>query len=128
MALYLLDTSVIIDALNQKRGRWRLLASLVESGDVLACSVVTIAEVYAGVRGREVLATQLFLDGLEHYGVGTEVARHAGLLKNSWARRGRTLSIADVLIAATALEHSLVLITDNRKDFPMRELALYPLP
>jgi predicted nucleic acid-binding protein len=50
------------------------------------------------------------------------------LLKNEWARRGQTLSVPDVLIAATALAHRLVLMTDNRKDFPMPELVLYPLP
>jgi len=34
----------------------------------------------------------------------------------------------DMLIAATALEHGLTLMTDNRMDFPMRELELYSLP
>jgi hypothetical protein len=33
MAIYLLDTSVIIDALNRKRDRWQLLKALVESGE-----------------------------------------------------------------------------------------------
>jgi predicted nucleic acid-binding protein len=50
------------------------------------------------------------------------------VLKNEWSRKGRTLAIADVLIAATALAHKLVLMTDNRKDFPMPQLVLYPLP
>ena len=50
MAIYLVDTSVIIDALNQKRGRWQLLGSLVKAGDTLAVSVVTVMEIYAGMR------------------------------------------------------------------------------
>jgi predicted nucleic acid-binding protein len=128
MAIYLLDTSVIIDALNRKRNRWQLLASLVETGETLACSAVTVAEIYAGLRPRESAATQIFLEGLEHYGLDWELARYAGLLKNEWARKGRTLALADVLIAATALAHKLVLMTDNRKDFPMPQLVLYPLP
>jgi predicted nucleic acid-binding protein len=128
MAIYLLDTSVVIDAINGKRGRWQLLASLVEGGEELACSAITLLEVYAGMRPRESAATQLFLDALEQYGVDSELARYAGLLKNEWSKRGRTLSIADVLIGATALAHKLVLMTDNRKDFPMPGLALYPLP
>jgi predicted nucleic acid-binding protein len=128
MAIYLLDTSVIIDALNRKRNRWQLLASLVEAGETLACSAVTVAEIYAGLRPRESAATEIFLEGLEHYSLDWELARYAGLLKNEWARKGRTLAIADVLIAATALAHKLVLMTDNRKDFPMPQLVLYPLP
>ncbi len=57
-----------------------------------------------------------------------EIARYAGLLKNEWKARGKTLSLPDTLIAATAIAHKLVLVTDNRKDFPMPELNVYPLP
>jgi len=128
MAIYLLDTSVIIDALNQKRGRWQLLGSLVEAGDTLACSVVTLTEIYAGVRPKEMALTQQFLDAMERYQLDSRLARDAGLLKNEWAKQGQTLGVVDLIIAATALAHNLVLMTDNRKDFPMEQLALYPLP
>jgi hypothetical protein len=56
------------------------------------------------------------------------IARRAGSLKNAWAHKGRTLSLADMMVAATALEHGLSLLTDSRKDFPLPELNLYPLP
>jgi predicted nucleic acid-binding protein len=88
-----------------------LLASLVEGGETLACSVMTLMEIYAGVRPSEFPLTERFLDSLDHYDV-----------------KGRTLGVADLIIAATALAHDLVLMTDNRKDFPMPKLALYPLP
>jgi len=128
MALVLLDTSVIIDAINRKRGRWELLRALVEAGDNLGCSVMSIAEVHAGMRAHERLQTAEFLDNLEHYDVSTEVACVGGMLKREWAGKGRTISITDTLIAATALVHRLVLATDNRRDFPMPELVFYPLP
>jgi predicted nucleic acid-binding protein len=67
MATYLLDTSVVIDALNRKRGRRQLLAALVESGETLACSAMTVMEIYAGLRPHESVMTHAFLDGLEHY-------------------------------------------------------------
>jgi tRNA(fMet)-specific endonuclease VapC len=127
MAIYLLDTSVIIDALNQKRGRWQLLGSLVAAGDTLACSVVTLTEIYAGVRPKEMALTEQFLNGMEHYQLDSRLARDAGLLKNEWAKQGQTLGVVDLIIAATALAHHLVLMTDNRKDFPMKQLTLYPL-
>lgn len=55
------------------------------------------------------------------------IARRAGSLKRAWALKGRTLSLADLIVAATALEHGLALMTDNRKDFPIPELNFYPL-
>ena len=82
MAIYLLDTSVIIDALNRKQGRWELLASLVEAGDTLACSVVTLSEIFAGVRPQEIPLTERFLNALDHYDLDSQLARAAGLLKN----------------------------------------------
>ena len=52
MAMYLLDTSVIIDALNGKRDRKALLAELVRKGDMLGCCGVNVTEVYAGMSAR----------------------------------------------------------------------------
>jgi len=128
MAIYLLDTSIVIDALNRRRDRWQLLKALVESGETLACSAMTVMEIYVGLRPHESVMTQSFLDGLEHYPVDRELGRYAGSLKNEWAKQGRKLSVPDVIIAATALAHRLVLMTDNRKDFPMPQLAMFPLP
>jgi predicted nucleic acid-binding protein len=75
MAILLLDTTVIVDAINGKRQR------------------------------------HLLLDELQ----------------NRWRKKGHTLSLPDVTIAAVALTYGLTLLTDNRKDFPMPELALYSL-
>jgi predicted nucleic acid-binding protein len=55
------------------------------------------------------------------------VAQRAGALRYEWARKGITLALTDTMIAATALQYGLTLITDNRKDFPMPELTIHPL-
>jgi predicted nucleic acid-binding protein len=127
VATYLLDTSVIIDALNNKRGRRELLLGLVKQGHLLACCPVNVTEVYAGMRPKEEEATEEFLKSLEYYHLTWPVARVAGLLKRDYARRGVTLTVADATIAAVALAHDLTLMTDNIKDFPMKDLLLYPL-
>ena len=128
MATYLLDTSVIIDALNNKRNRRRLLLDLLRQGHLLACCPINIAEVYAGLRPKEETATEEFLRTLEYYHITWPVARMAGLLKRDHHRKGVTLTIADATIAAVAMVHELTLLTDNVKDFPMKGIALYPLP
>jgi tRNA(fMet)-specific endonuclease VapC len=128
VSTYLLDTSVIIDALNNKRGRRDLLLSLLKQGDLLACCPINVAEIYAGLRSKEEEATEEFLKSLEYFPLTWPVARLAGLLKRDHARKGATLTIADATIAAVAIVHGLILMTDNVRDFPMKELTLYPFP
>ena len=128
MAIYLLDTSVIIDALNGKRGRREFLLGLVRQGHLLACCPINVTEVYAGLRPKEEAATEEFLRSLEYYHLTWPVARMAGLLKRDLARKGTTVTVADAAIAAVAIVHELPLMTDNVKDFPMKDLNLYPLP
>jgi predicted nucleic acid-binding protein len=52
--------------------------------------------------------------------------RFAALIRG--ARKGTTLNLGDVIIAAVAMHNEVTLLTDNTKDFPMSELSLYPLP
>ena len=123
----LLDTSVLIDVLRSRRGRRELLAQLARGGHGLATTALNVAEVFAGMRPEERTQTDAFLDALECYALTRSAAQLAGTLKSQWARKGRTLTIADAIVAAIALEHGCILMTDNRKDFPMPELEQYPL-
>ncbi len=124
----LLDTSVLIDALNARAETRSFLQAHLRTGNTLACCAITIAEVYAGMRRHEAQATGEFLDALDYYETTRATARRAGDLKATWSRKGQTLSLPDALIAAVALEHGLTLATGNRKHFPMPELKLLPLP
>jgi len=128
MSVYLLDTSVIIDALNGKRRRAELLTALAERGHLLACCSINVTEVYAGMRREEEAKTAELLESLRFYPVTFPIARLAGLLKRDYTRQGISLALGDVTIAAVALYHHLDLVTDNAKHFPMKELTLYTLP
>jgi len=77
---------------------------------------------------REAAATEEFMRSLKFYEVTWDVARLAGELKNHWSKKGHTLMLPDVTVAAVALSNGLTLLTDNRKHFPMRELELMALP
>jgi len=62
------------------------------------------------------------------YSSAAAAGRLAGSLKNKYARRGRTLTLVGIMVAAIAMERRCTLMTDNRKDFPMAELDYYELP
>jgi predicted nucleic acid-binding protein len=128
MAIYLLDTSVIIDTINGKRNREQLLTELLQQGNLLACCPINVTEVYAGLRPAEESRTLDLLESLKYYPITWPVARLAGLIKRDYRKKGITLATTDVIIAAVALHHQITLITDNLKHYPMKELSLYSLP
>jgi predicted nucleic acid-binding protein len=128
VATCLLDSGIIIDALNGKRGRRELIDQLIQDGADMACCSINVTEVYAGLRLGEEAKTERLLRSLKFYPVTWEIAKQAGDLLNVWRQQNRTLSLPDTTIAAVALANDLMLVTGNLKDFPMPELRLYPLP
>jgi predicted nucleic acid-binding protein len=123
----LLDSTVLIDAMNGRNGRGELLDVLISEGTLLGCCPVNVTEVYMGMRPHEAKLTEEFLQSLEFYPVTREIAKYAGELYQEWRRKGRTLALPDLTIAAVAITNRLPLATDNPKDFPMPELRFYPL-
>ena len=128
MAVFLLDTTVIVDTINGKKGRDEFLDRLLVQRNLLACCSINVTEVYAGMRPHESKVTGDLLRSLKFYEVTWEIAKLAGELQNDWRKKGHSLSLPDVTIAAIAIAHGLTLLTDNRKHFPMPALAFYPLP
>jgi predicted nucleic acid-binding protein len=126
--ILLLDTTVLIDILRARNNRRSLLAEQVEGGHTLATAAINIGEVYSGMKPGEENATESLLSSLECYPITAAIARRAGSLKSKWAQKGQTLTLADMIVAAVALEHQLTLMTDNRKDFPIPGLSFFPLP
>jgi predicted nucleic acid-binding protein len=121
---YLLDSTVIIDFLNGRNGRAEFLTQASQQGILLACCSIQVTELFMGMRPGEEAATEKFLKSLEFFPVNWEIAKTAGDLFRQWRKKGATLGLADVTIAAIAISHGLILITDNRKHFPMPELNI----
>ncbi len=122
----LLDTTFLIEVIRGQERAKKALVWAVNSGHELGMSALNLAEIYSGMRDHEERVAQEFLATLTCYPVSNSIAERGGRLRNAYARRGITLGLADAVIAATALEHGLALVTDNRKDFPMPELSFYP--
>ena len=82
MASYLVDTNILVRAIRRRRQKWELLGGLVAAGASLGCSVITLGEVYAGMRPHEKQRTEGLFAELDLYDVTGEIARYTGLLKN----------------------------------------------
>jgi len=124
MTDYLLDTSVIIDYVRGRRETVTAIRKLFSEGASLGCCPINIIEVYAGMKEQERELVEELLNGLEHYELTREASRSAGETKNAFRKKGITLSLPDVAIAAVAMANGLVLLTDNTKHYPMPNLKV----
>jgi predicted nucleic acid-binding protein len=123
---YLLDATVLIDISKEHEPisstvfRW-----LVELAEVGVCDIV-ITEFFAGLRPEQRPRWERFVERLAFWDVTPQIAKHAGIYRYTYARRGTTLATTDAIIAATAVTVGATLVTGNVKDFPMPELSLMP--
>jgi len=122
-----LDSTVLFDAL-----RWRTAASRVAAlrrshVDPWVC-VVSIEEIWRGVRPGEEPAVERLFRGLRLAPLGAAEGARAGTWRREFAARGIMLHQADCLIAAAAVGIGAALATANVADFPMPELAVERWP
>ena len=113
---YLIDTDVIIDFF---RGVDQAVNFIKSHSEEIALSVITIAELYAGVKeGDECKDLEDFLDLFPILTVTADIAKTGGLYKRDFAG-SHGVGLADGLMAATAKNHDVDLKTLNIKHYPM---------
>ena len=114
---YLFDSDVIISHLHNK------FDLTVIPSTTPAISVITYAELLYGVQKINNPTKQEKLDGLlrdlhiEILPVTPAIVKRFTTIKLQTEGKGEKLADFDLLIAATALEHNLTLITNNKKHF-----------
>ncbi len=122
-ARYLIDTDVLVEYL---RGNPRAIRYLERLEGELLLSAITVAELFSGVRGEgEEMALEQFLQVFEVVPVGQDLARRGGLYRRDYGRSHGT-GLADALIAATAEAAGAVLVTFNRRHYPMTSQVKVP--
>jgi predicted nucleic acid-binding protein len=128
MAAVLLDSSVVIDLLRGRPGAAARLRALRLAGDDPYVCAITVEEITRGLRPREDDAFVELLEGLLPAPLGIPEGRLAGFWKRTLAKRGRTISQSDALIAAAAVGVGARLATGNPRDFPMKGLVVEHWP
>ena len=118
-----LDTDVAIDFL-RRRDYARELFNRWAGEGLLAVSTLTHLEIYQGMKAGEEEATNTFLDGLISVVVDIPIARRAGSILGEIRSKGITIGIADAIIAATALQLGIPLLTNNVEHYPFPNLKV----
>jgi predicted nucleic acid-binding protein len=119
----LLDTDVLIDYLRDRAEAITYLERLTEP---LLISVITVAELYAGVRdGAERARLDEFIRAFAIIPVDREISIKGGLYRRDYMK-SHSVGLADALIAASAETHRAELVTLNSKHFPMLANVIVP--
>jgi predicted nucleic acid-binding protein len=115
----LVDTDILINFLRVREKAKDFLLSILEDSTIY-CSVITIAEIYAGMKDHEKEKTDKLVDSLNIVDVTREIAKKAGRYKRNV--KSHSLELDDCLIAATAFIKSAILATGNKRHYPMSDI------
>ncbi len=117
---YLLDTDVIIGYLKGREREITLLKALKPEG--LAISLITYGEIYEGIYyGRNPQDNehgfQQFLRDVSVFPLSKPIMRQFALIRGQLRQTGTLITDNDLLIGATALHHSFIVVTHNIRHF-----------
>ena len=119
--MFLLDTNVCIRILNGSSATVAGRLQATNPADVRLCSIVK-AELLYGARksariDENLRVLQRFFAPLGSLPFDDRCADEAGLIRLDLERSGRPIGPNDLLIAATARAHDVVLVTRNTREF-----------
>ena len=117
---FLVDTNILSELVRKKPDpgvlQWALGVRSV------AISAVSVEEVYFGLAWKPNLRVRLWFEEFfeahcQILPVTTEIAKRSGEIRGQLQGRGETRASADMLIASTAQDHHLTLVTRNVRHF-----------
>jgi predicted nucleic acid-binding protein len=117
---YLVDTDWIIDGIANLSAARDLLHRL--STDGLAVSVISLGELFEGAYlypapEDHIRTYRQFLAGYSILPVTEDIVSRFATIRALLRRQGKLIPDLDLLIAVTALEHNLTLLTHNVRHF-----------
>jgi tRNA(fMet)-specific endonuclease VapC len=118
--MYLLDTDILIYSLKGHEAVQQNLRN--HLNDPLQISSVTLMELYYGAYKSQKMESNLakvrkIENSLEIIPVSRETSEIFGMLKAKLEASGMPLDDFDLILAATALSHNLILVTNNERHF-----------
>lgn len=125
--MFLVDTDIIIWLLRGNQNVLIRTRQIIEN-HVVYLSTITVAEVYQHIFPKEIVNAEELFSNYTILPVTIEVAKRGGLYWQNYQKNLKALSLPDCLIAATAFESKLTILTLNTRHFPMTDIkVLHPL-
>jgi len=127
VALIVVDSDVLIDALRGRQPAVRRVTDGLHAG-VLSTTTVTVFELLSGVRTEaDSAAVERLLAALTILPFDDAASREAAGVRRGLASQGRSIGMADYMIAGICVARSAALLTRNRAHFErVPGLALVP--
>ena len=127
---YLLDTNVIIDHFKGDTKAVSFIQINEQAG--LAVSVISVAEVLEGLAGQPKEKQRQedfeeFLSATRVIDIDAKIAEMFAKMRSNLRKMGKLIDNFDLLIASTALEFKLTLVTDDRDFERINGLKLKPI-
>lgn len=128
---YILDADWVINALARKRDVDKVINALSDAG--IAIAVTTIGEIYEGAFGSpdsrlHLASLRTFLSPFPVIQPDDAIAERFARIRSELRQKGQLISDFHILLAASALEHDLEVLTFNARHFSrIKGLALYPI-
>lgn len=121
MQTVLIDTDIAIDYLRGNADAKTLVFSLLDN-DAGYLSILSVYELFAGMRDNEKDDTENFINACNIESVTIETAKRAGELYRKYRVQGITLTSLDCLINATAIIKKHKIATGNKGHYPNKEI------
>lgn len=118
---YLLDTNTCIRYITGRSAQVIAKLEALNEGEALLCSMVVAELLYGGFRSQtpeKTLSRQReFIALFTSLSFDDAVAEHYARVRADLSKQGTPIGGNDLLIAATALAHDLILVTHNTREF-----------
>ncbi|MBM4329691.1 MAG: type II toxin-antitoxin system VapC family toxin [Deltaproteobacteria bacterium] len=119
----LIDTDVLVDHLRGEEKAYKFLEHMNAREATVFYSVISKAEIYSGIMPEEEESVASLFEGMEEVPVDGRVAEDAGRYRKAFLASHRLL-LPDALIAASAKRAGAVLVTLNKRHYPMTDVEI----
>ncbi|MBH2018800.1 MAG: type II toxin-antitoxin system VapC family toxin [Burkholderiales bacterium] len=120
MLRYMLDTNIVIYVIKKKP--LSALQVFNQEAGHMAISSITLAELLHGAEksnapARSLAVVEDFCSRLDVLPYGPKAAQHYGNIRSALEKRGQTIGVNDLHIAAHARSEGLTLVSNNLREF-----------